>query len=88
MGEFTGGSQTELRCAIVERLAAAKKSAPLSRRLVGEAAAACGVAQSTMWRWIACGAPPSRPRHGVVPSERAVELLLQVRVARRCGCSG
>ena len=76
MGELTGGSQAELRCGIVERLAAAQKSAPLSRRLVGEAAAACGVAESTMWRWIARDGPPSRPRRGVVPSERAVELLL------------
>ena len=29
-----------------------------------------------MWRWIARGGPPSRPGRGVVPSERAVELLL------------
>lgn len=76
MGEVLCGSRAELRCGIVERLAAAQKSAPLSRRLVGETAAACGVAESTMWRWIACGGPPSRPRSGVFPSERAVELLL------------
>jgi putative transposase len=76
MGEVLCGSQAELRCSIVERLAAAQKSAPLSRRLVGEAAAACGVSVRTMWRWIACGGPPARPRRGVVASERAVELLL------------
>jgi putative transposase len=76
IGELTGGSQAELSCGIVERLAAAQKSAPLSRHLVGEATAACGVAESTMWRWIASGGPPSRPHRGVVPSERAVELLL------------
>lgn len=76
MGEVTTGSQAELRCGIVERLAAAQKSAPLSRRLVREAAAACGVAESTMWRWIARGGPTPRPSGGVVPSERAVELLL------------
>ena len=35
MGEIVGGSQSELRCRIVERLASAQKSAPLSRRLVG-----------------------------------------------------
>jgi hypothetical protein len=33
MGEVLCGSQAELRCSIVERLAAAQKSAPLSRRL-------------------------------------------------------
>src|SRR5450755_532382 len=76
MGELTSGSQAEFRCGIVERLAAAQQSARLSRRLVREAAAACGVAESTMWRWIACGGPTPRPRRGVVPSERAVELLL------------
>src|SRR5450755_2762978 len=76
MGELTSGSQAEFRCGIVERLAAAQQSARLSRRLVREAAAACGVAESTMWRWIACGGPTPRPRRGVVASERAVELLL------------
>src|SRR5947209_888725 len=39
MGEVAVGSQAELRCRIVERLAAAQKSAPLSRCLVREAAA-------------------------------------------------
>ena len=53
MGELAVGSQPELRSRVVERLAAAQKSAPLSRRLVGEAAAACGVSERTMWRWIA-----------------------------------
>jgi putative transposase len=76
MGEILCGSQAELRRSIVERLAAAQKSAPLSRRLVRDAAAASGVAESTMWRWIASGGPPRRPRRGAVPSERAVELLL------------
>jgi putative transposase len=76
MGEVLCGSQAELRCRIVERLAAAQKSAPLSRCLVREAAAACWVSERTMWRWIAEGGPPARPRCGVVPSERAVELLL------------
>jgi putative transposase len=79
MGEVTGGSQAELRCSIVERLAAAQKSGPLSRRLVRDAAVACGAAESTMWRWIARGGPTPRARRGVVPSERAVELLLQWR---------
>ena len=79
MDEITGMSETELRRQIVERLAAAKRTAPLSRRLVRDAAAACGVGESTMWRWIACGAPPSRAPRGVVASERAVELLLQWR---------
>jgi putative transposase len=79
MSEITGGSPAELRSSIVERLAAARKSAPLSRRLVREAAAACGVAESTMWRWIARGGPTPRAGRGVVPSERAVELLLQWR---------
>ncbi len=79
MDEITGMSETELRRQIVERLAAAKHAAPLSRRLVRDAAAACGVGESTMWRWIACGAPPSRTPGGVVASERAVELLLQWR---------
>jgi hypothetical protein len=79
MGEITVGSQAELRCNIVERLAAAQKSAPLSRRLVRDAAAACGVAESTMWRWITRGGPTPRARRGMVPSERAVELLLQWR---------
>ena len=45
MGEVLCGLQAEQRSSIVERLAAAQKSAPLSRRLVGEAAAACGVAE-------------------------------------------
>jgi putative transposase len=76
MGELTSGSQTDLRCGIVERLAAAQKSAALSRRLVHEAAGACGVAERTMWRWIARGGPTPRPQRGVVPSDRAVELLL------------
>jgi hypothetical protein len=85
MGEITGESQAELRCSIVERLAAAQKSAPLSRRLVGEAAAACGVSKSTMWRWIARSGPTPRAWRGAVPSERAVELLLQgVGTSRRC----
>ena len=79
MGEIVGGSQAELRCGIVERLAAAQKSAPLSRQLVREAAGASGVAERTMWRWIARGGPAVRARRGVVPSERAVELLLQWR---------
>jgi putative transposase len=79
MGEITAASQAELRRSIVERLAAAQKSAPLSRRLVQEAASACGVSKSTMWRWIARGGPTPRARRGVVPSERAVELLLQWR---------
>src|SRR5450755_4738601 len=79
MGELTSGSQAEFRCGIVERLAAAQRSAPLSRRLVREAAVACGVVESTMWRWIARGGPTPRVRRGVVPSERAVELLLQWR---------
>jgi putative transposase len=76
MDEIAGGSQAELRCSIVERLAAAQRSAPLSRRLVREAAAACGVAERTMWRWIARGGPALRAGRGVVPSQRAVELLL------------
>ena len=76
MGELAVGSQPELRSRVVERLAAAQKSAPLSRRLVGEAAAACGVSERTMWRWVNEGDSPARPRVGVVPSERAVELLL------------
>lgn len=76
MGELMGGSQAELRSNVVERLAAVQKSAPLSRRLVREAAAACGVSERTMWRWIARAGPMSRPSRGVVPSERAVELLL------------
>lgn len=76
MGEVTGGSQAELRSSVVERLAAAQRSAPLSRRLVGEAAGACGVSERTMWRWIACGGPTPRARRGAVPSQRAVELLL------------
>jgi len=76
MDEITGMSETELRRQIVERLAAAKHTAPLSRRLVRDAAAVCGVGESTMWRWIACGAPPARAPGGVVASERAVELLL------------
>ena len=76
MGELTCGSQAELRSSVVERLAAAQKSAPLRRRLVREAASACGVSERTMWRWIARGDPPSRSQSGVVPSERAVELLL------------
>ena len=76
MSELMGGSQAELRSAVVERLAGAQKSSPLSRRLVGEAAVACGVSERTMWRWIACGRPSARPRRGVVASDRAVELLL------------
>src|SRR5450631_1192295 len=76
MGEILCGSQAEFRCGIVERLAVAQKSAPLSRRLVREAAAACGVSERTMWRWIAESGPPARPRLGVLPSDRAVELLL------------
>jgi putative transposase len=76
MGEVLCGSQAELRCSIVERLAAAQKSAPLSRHLVRAAATACGVSERTMWRWIAESGPPARPRRGVVASERAVELLL------------
>jgi hypothetical protein len=79
MGEITGGSQAELWCSIAERLAAAQKSAPLSRPLVRQAAVACGVAESTMWRWIARGGPTPRVRRGVVASERAVELLVQWR---------
>ena len=79
MDEITGMSETELRRQIVERLATAKHTAPLSRQLVRDAAAACGVGESTMWRWIACGGPPSRAPRGVVASERAVELLLQWR---------
>ncbi len=76
MAETVCASQVELRREIVERLAAAKHGAPLSRRLVRDAAAACGVGESTMWRWIACGGPPSRAPRGVVASERAVELEL------------
>ena len=76
MGERTSGSQAELRSTVVERLAATQKSAPLSRRLVGEAAVACGVSERTMWRWIACGGPPPRQSRGIVAGERAAELLL------------
>ena len=76
MAEIACVSEVELRRQIVERLAAAKHAAPLSRRLVRDAAAACGVGESTMWRWIACGGPRSRAPRGVVASERAVELLL------------
>ena len=52
------GSRAELRSSVVERLAVAQKSAPLSRRLVGEAATACRVSERTMWRWIA-----EEPKH-------------------------
>jgi putative transposase len=76
MGEVAGGSQAELRCRIVERLAAAQSSAPLSRHVVGEAAGACGVSERTMWRWIERGGPPVRAARGVVATERVVELLL------------
>ncbi|MGH3261574.1 MAG: DDE-type integrase/transposase/recombinase, partial [Trebonia sp.] len=79
MTELVSAPRAELRATVVERLTAAQKSAPLSRRLVQEAARACGVSERTMWRWIACGGPPSRPRTGVGPSERAVELLLEWR---------
>jgi putative transposase len=76
MDEVAGGSQSELRSTVVERLAAAQKSAPLSRRLVREVAAACEVSERTMWRWVTEGGPPARPRVGAVPSDRAIELLL------------
>jgi putative transposase len=66
----------ELRRRIVERLAAAQKSAPLSSQLVREAAAACGVSERTLWRWIARGGPPVRASRGMMLSDRAVELLL------------
>ena len=79
MDEITGMSETELRRQIVERLASAKHTAPLSCRLVRDAAVACGVSERTMWRWIARGDPPVRAPRGVVASERAVELLLQWR---------
>src|ERR1035438_6761704 len=77
--EITPVSEVELRRTIVERLSAAQKLAPLSCQLVRDAASACGVAESTMWRWISQGGPPARAPHGVVASERAVELLLKWR---------
>jgi putative transposase len=79
MDEIAGVSETQLCRQIVERLAATRRTAPLSRRLLRDAAAACGVAERTMWRWIARGSPPTRGGHGLVASERAVELLLQWR---------
>ncbi len=79
MAEITRASDVELRERIVEQLAAAAKSASLSRRLVREAAVACGVSERTLWRWIARGGPPGRVSRGWVPCERAVELLLSWR---------
>jgi putative transposase len=79
MAEIDCGLQAEFRRGLVERLAAAQGSSPLSRRVVGEAAAACGVSERTMWRWISDGGPRSRPRRGVVAGDRAVELLLEWR---------
>ncbi|MGO9900693.1 MAG: hypothetical protein ACLP0J_13605 [Solirubrobacteraceae bacterium] len=84
MDETAGMSETELRRQIVEQLASAKHTAPLSRRLVRDAAAACGVGESTMWRWIACGAPPSRAPGGVVASDRAVYLRHVARFRGEC----
>jgi putative transposase len=64
---------------IVERPAAVRATAPLSCRVVRDAAAVCGVSERTMWRWIAGGGPSVRTGRGVVANERAVELLLQWR---------
>jgi putative transposase len=79
MVEVARASEVELRRTIVERLSAAQKLAPLSCQLVRDAASACGVAESTMWRWISQGRAPVRAPGGVVASERAVELLLKWR---------
>ena len=79
MAEITRACDAELRRTLVERLSAAQKVAPVSCQLVRDAASACGVAERTMWRWIATGGPPARVARGAVPNERAVELLLQWR---------
>ena len=79
MAEITRTCDVELRRTLVERLSAAQKVAPVSCQLVRDAASACGVAERTMWRWIATGGPPAPVARGAVPNDRAVELLLQWR---------
>ena len=80
MAEIAGMSETELRR--TDRASGWRRPSDGAAQLAGSSATprsrvACR--ESTMWRWIARGAPPSRAPRGVVASERAVELLLQWR---------
>ena len=79
MAEIACVSEVELRRMIVQRLAAAHATAPLSCGVVRDAALTWGVSERTMWRWIARGHPAVRVPRGALASERAVELLLQWR---------
>lgn len=71
--------RAEFRAALVTRLVGAAQVGALPRRLVADAAEACGVSERTVWRWVKAGHRAEPVAHGWQITTRAHALYVQWR---------
>lgn len=73
----SGLSAREARYCALARIEAARRAGESASGLVAEAAAALGVADRTVWRWLARGLPGGGPPRGWRPSEGDVAAYVR-----------